>query len=30
MRLLRDTWLVFDRGMWLALHNPVWIILWLG
>jgi ABC-2 type transport system permease protein len=30
VRLLRDSWLVFDRSMWVALHNPVWIVLQLG
>lgn len=30
MRVVRDTWLVFDRSMWLAIHNPVWIALGLG
>lgn len=29
MRTLRDTWLVFERSMWLALHNPTWVIVGL-
>ena len=27
MTFLRDTWLVFQRYMWLFLRNPVWVII---
>jgi ABC-2 type transport system permease protein len=27
MTLLRDTWLVFTRYMWLFVRNPVWVII---
>jgi ABC-2 type transport system permease protein len=27
MKLMRDTWLVFGRYLWLLLHNPVWVII---
>src|ERR1700737_3360427 len=27
MSLARDTWLVFERYMWLFLRNPVWVII---
>ncbi len=30
MKLARDTWLIFERSMYLTLHNPVWVILGLG
>ncbi len=29
MKTLRDTWLIFERSMWLTLRNPVWIIVGL-
>jgi ABC-2 type transport system permease protein len=29
MKLLRDTWLIFQRHMGLFLHNPVWVIIGL-
>lgn len=29
MRTIRDTWLVFERSMWLTLHNPAWLIVGL-
>jgi ABC-2 type transport system permease protein len=29
MKLVRDTWLIFERSMYLTLHNPVWVILGL-
>jgi ABC-2 type transport system permease protein len=29
MKLVRDTWLIFERSMWLTLHNPVWVIFGL-
>ncbi len=29
MRLLRDTWLIFERSMWLTLRNPVWVVIGL-
>lgn len=29
MKLIRDTWLIFDRSMYLTLHNPVWVIFGL-
>ena len=27
MTLVRDSWLVFGRYMWLFLRNPVWVII---
>ena len=27
MSFIRDTWLVFERYMWLFLRNPVWVII---
>ncbi len=27
MRTIRDTWLIFDRSLWLTLRNPVWVIM---
>ena len=27
MRTIRDTWLMFDRELWLTLRNPVWVIM---
>lgn len=27
MNFLRDTWLVFQRYMWLFLRNPVWVVI---
>ena len=27
MKLLRDTWLIFQRQMQLVLRNPVWVII---
>lgn len=27
MSLIRDTWLVFGRYMWLFLRNPVWVVI---
>jgi ABC-2 type transport system permease protein len=27
MRTIRDTWLIFDRELWLTLRNPVWVIM---
>src|SRR5579864_2919429 len=27
MTVLRDTWLVFGRYMWLFFRNPVWVII---
>jgi ABC-2 type transport system permease protein len=27
MKLARDTWLVFERYLWLVLRNPVWVIV---
>jgi ABC-2 type transport system permease protein len=29
MRLARDTWLIFERSMWLTLRNPVWVFIGL-
>ena len=29
MRLIRDTWLIFERSMWLTLRNPVWVFIGL-
>lgn len=29
MRTIRDTWLVFERSMWLTIHNPAWLIVGL-
>jgi len=29
MRLFRDTWLIFERSMWLTLRNPVWVFIGL-
>lgn len=29
MRVFRDTWLVYQRSMWISLHNPVWVIVGL-
>jgi ABC-2 type transport system permease protein len=29
MRLVRDTWLIFERSMWLTMKNPVWVFLGL-
>jgi len=29
MKLARDTWLIFERSMWLTLHNPVWVVFGL-
>lgn len=30
MKLIRDTWLIFERSMYLTLHNPVWVIFGLA
>jgi ABC-2 type transport system permease protein len=27
MRTIRDTWLIFDRSLWLTLRNPVWVVM---
>jgi ABC-2 type transport system permease protein len=27
MRTIRDTWLIFDRSLWLTLRSPVWVIM---
>jgi ABC-2 type transport system permease protein len=27
MRTIRDTWLIFERSLWLTLRNPVWVIM---
>ncbi len=29
MKLIRDTWLIFERMLFLALRNPVWIAVGL-
>jgi ABC-2 type transport system permease protein len=29
MKLIRDTWLIFERSMYLTLHNPVWVVFGL-
>jgi ABC-2 type transport system permease protein len=29
MRLFRDTWLIFQRSLWLTLRNPVWVFIGL-
>jgi ABC-2 type transport system permease protein len=29
MKLLRDTWLIFERSLSLTLHNPVWVAVGL-
>jgi ABC-2 type transport system permease protein len=29
VRLIRDTWLIFQRSMWLTLRNPVWVFIGL-
>ncbi len=29
MKPLRDTWLTFERSMWMTLRNPVWIVVGL-
>ena len=29
MRLIHDTWLIFERSMWLTLRNPVWVFIGL-
>ncbi len=29
MRIFRDTWLVFERSIWITLHNPTWVIMGL-
>jgi ABC-2 type transport system permease protein len=29
VKLVRDTWLIFERSMWITLHNPVWVIFGL-
>lgn len=30
MNTLRDTWLIYQRSMWLTIKQPVWVILGLG
>ena len=29
MRFVRDTWLIFERSLWLTLKNPVWVFIGL-
>ncbi len=29
MKTIRDTWLIFERSMWLTLKNPVWVFIGL-
>jgi ABC-2 type transport system permease protein len=29
MKLLRDTWLIFERSFWLTVRNPVWLVIGL-
>jgi ABC-2 type transport system permease protein len=29
MRLIHDTWLIFERSLWLTLKNPVWVFIGL-
>jgi ABC-2 type transport system permease protein len=29
MKLIRDTWLIFERSMYLTLRNPVWVVFGL-
>lgn len=30
MKLLRDTWLIFNRYIWIFLRNPAWVIIGLA
>jgi len=27
LKLLRDTWLVFGRYLWIFIHNPAWVVI---
>ncbi len=27
MKMLRDTWLIFQRSVGITLHNPAWILI---
>ncbi|HET7026917.1 MAG TPA: ABC transporter permease [Candidatus Limnocylindrales bacterium] len=29
MKTLRDSWLIFDRSLWLTLRNPAWVVIGL-
>jgi ABC-2 type transport system permease protein len=29
MKTVRDTWLIFDRSLWLTLRNPAWVLIGL-